>query len=162
MSVFSAEVIWDRGNAGFLDNSYSRAHLWRFDGGATVAASSSPSVVPLPYSIAENVDPEEAFVAAISSCHMLFFLSLAASAGFVVDRYTDKPEGVMKPVDGVTQISQVTLNPRVTYHGMHPEPDAEVELHGRAHELCFIANSVKAVISICLTSTSDPTTATLG
>lgn len=150
MSVFSAEVTWERGSAGFLDKSYSRGHLWRFDGGATVPASSSPHVVPLPYSVAENVDPEEAFVAALSSCHMLFFLSLAAKARFVVDRYTDRAEGVMRTVDGAMQVAEVTLNPQVGYHGARPGRDVEADLHHRAHELCFIANSVKTRILINL------------
>jgi organic hydroperoxide reductase OsmC/OhrA len=148
MSVFSAQVTWERGDARFIDNRYSRAHVWSFDGGASISASSSPHVVPLPYSVAEHVDPEEAFVAAISSCHMLFFLSLAAKAGFVVDRYADKAAGVMRAVDGVMQVSEVTLNPHVEYNGARPARDVESDLHHRAHALCFIANSVKTEISI--------------
>jgi organic hydroperoxide reductase OsmC/OhrA len=148
VSIFHSRVVWERGDDCFLDNRYSRGHRWTFDGGAIIAASSSPHVVPLPYSIEENVDPEEAFVAALSSCHMLFFLSLAAKAGFVVDRYTDEAEGVMKAVDGVMQISRVTLNPHVGYHGSRPARDIEIELHHRAHNLCFIANSVKTAIAI--------------
>lgn len=148
MSIFTAQVTWERGDALFIDNRYSRGHLWRFDGGATISASSSPHVVPLPYSIAEHVDPEEAFVAAISSCHMLFFLSLAAKAGFVVDCYTDKAIGVMKSIDGAMQVAEVKLHPHVEYHGARPARDVESDLHHRAHGLCFIANSVKTEISI--------------
>lgn len=150
MSVFSAEISWERGDARFLDNRYSRGHHWSFDGGATIPASSSPHVVPVPYSIAENIDPEEAFVAALSSCHMLFFLSLAAKAGFVVDRYSDKTEGVMEAVEGAMQITTVTLNPRVSYTGATPAEAVEAELHHHAHARCFIANSVKTKIVIKL------------
>jgi organic hydroperoxide reductase OsmC/OhrA len=148
MSVFSAEIAWERGDAHFLDNRYSRGHRWIFDGGATIEASSSPHVVPVPYSVVENVDPEEAFVAALSSCHMLFFLSLAAKAGFVVDRYRDSAEGAMSAIDGVMQIATVTLNPRVSYIGTSPDRAIEAELHHQAHARCFIANSVKAKIEI--------------
>ncbi len=150
MSLFCAEISWQRGEARFLDNRYSRGHHWSFDGGATIPASSSPQVVPLPYSIAENVDPEEAFVAALSSCHMLFFLSLAAKAGFVVDSYVDNAEGMMGSVEGVMQVASVTLNPRSIYSGTPPDLAKEAELHHRAHALCFIANSVKTKIEIKL------------
>lgn len=148
MSSFSAEVTWERGDARFTDNRYSRGHQWRFDGGQVVPASSSPHVVPLPYSVAESVDPEEAFVAALSSCHMLFFLALAAKKGLVVDSYTDKAEGVMEAVDGKTQVTRVTLNPRITYAGDAPDRETEADLHHRSHELCFLANSVKSEIEI--------------
>jgi organic hydroperoxide reductase OsmC/OhrA len=148
MSTFRAQVTWARGDERFIDNRYSRGHLWSFDGGATVAASSSPEVVPLPYSVPENVDPEEAFVAALSSCHMLFFLSLAARAGFVVDSYVDHAEGVMSSVDGATQVTEVSLNPRVSYAAACPERTMESDLHHRAHALCFLANSVKSKILI--------------
>jgi organic hydroperoxide reductase OsmC/OhrA len=152
MSTFSAEVTWERGDAGFTDNRYSRGHRWTFDGGQVVPASSSPHIVPLPYSVAENVDPEEAYVAALSSCHMLFFLSLAAKKGLVVDRYADMAEGVMENVGGSKQVTRVILNPCVTYAGEDPDPATEAELHHRAHELCFLANSVKTVIETRLSS----------
>jgi organic hydroperoxide reductase OsmC/OhrA len=152
MSEFSAQVTWTRGDEHFTDNHYSRGHLWSFDGGATVAASSSPEVVPLPYSVPENVDPEEAFVAALSSCHMLFFLSLAAKAGFVVDSYADRAVGLMSSVDGVTQVTEVSLNPRIGYSGARPGRDVEMDLHDQAHARCFLANSVKSRIKI---NTSD-------
>lgn len=148
MSRFSAEVSWERGDARFTDNRYSRSHFWRFDGGAVVPASSSPDVVPLPYSIAENVDPEEAFVAALSSCHMLFFLSLAAKKGLVIDSYTDTAEGVLETIDGKTQVTRVTLNPRVVYSGQAPDRETEADLHHRSHALCFLANSVKSHIEV--------------
>lgn len=148
MSRFSAEITWERGEARFTDNRYSRAHRWRFDGGLEVPASASPEVVPLPLSVAENVDPEEAFVAALSSCHMLFFLSLAAKQGLVVDSYTDRAEGVMETVAGRTQVTRVTLNPQVVYAGEAPDLETEAELHHKAHELCFLANSVKTQIEV--------------
>lgn len=148
MSSFSAEVAWERGDARFTDNRYSRGHRWSFDGGQVIPASSSPHVVPLPYSVAENVDPEEAYVAALSSCHMLFFLSLAAKKGLVVDRYVDAAEGMMEQVDGKTQVTRITLNPRVTYAGEAPDRETEADLHHRSHELCFLANSVKTEIEV--------------
>ncbi len=85
MSRYTANIRWTRGDAKFTDNRYSRRHLWRFDGGIEVPASSSPHSVPLPYSSADAVDPEEAFVASIASCHMLWFLSIAAKRGHRVD-----------------------------------------------------------------------------
>ncbi|WP_426752383.1 OsmC family protein [Myxococcus sp. Y35] len=150
MSSFSAEVAWERGDARFTDNRYSRGHTWVFDGGQTVPASSSPHIVPLPYSVAENVDPEEAFVAALSSCHMLFFLSLAAKKGLVVDRYVDTAEGFLEDIGGTQQVSRIVLSPRVTYLENEPDRATETELHHQAHALCFLANSVKSVIEIRL------------
>lgn len=150
MSSFSAEVLWQRGEARFTDNRYSRAHTWAFDGGQVVPASSSPHIVPLPYSVADNVDPEEAFVAALSSCHMLFFLSLAAKEKLIVDSYIDKAEGVLEDVGGVKQITRIVLSPHVIYHGDRPDAAVEADLHHRAHELCFLANSVKSEIEIRL------------
>lgn len=148
MSEYSATIAWTRSDsAAFTDQRYSRAHRWRFDGGIEVAASSSPHVVPLPYSVAENVDPEEAFVAALASCHMLFFLSLAAKRGFVVDRYTDAAQGTLeKDADGKMAMTRVVLNPRVTYGGPSPDRDLESALHHQSHELCFLASSVKTRI----------------
>lgn len=148
--VFGAEIAWKRGDEPFTDNRYSRGHLWRFDGGQEVPASSSPHVVPLPYSVEANVDPEEAYVAALSSCHMLFFLFLAAKKGIVVDSYTDEASGRMEKVEGKTLVSRVDLKPRVTYGGDAPSRAVEEDLHHQAHELCFIANSVKTVIEVHL------------
>ena len=148
MAQHSAEILWQRGEQSFLDNRYSRAHLWRFDGGLEVPASSSPQVVPLPWSDASAVDPEEAFVASLSSCHMLWFLSLAAQQGFQVDRYQDQALGVMaKNAEGRLAMTEVLLRPRVCFGGER-QPDAEQlhALHHRAHEACFIANSVKTEV----------------
>jgi len=146
MSTYSAVITWQRNEAAFTDHRYSRAHAWEFDGGCKVPASSSPHVVPLPFSDASAVDPEEAFVASLSSCHMLWFLSIAARRGFVVDRYRDDAEGVMeKCADGKLAITVVTLRPSVAFSGDQRPSAAEVDvMHHQAHEECFIARSVKA------------------
>ncbi len=148
MSKYDACVTWYRGDQPFNDNEYSRGHTWSFDGGLSIPASSSPNVVPLPFSVAENVDPEEAFVASISSCHMLFFLSLAAARGIVVDHYSDNATGLMeKRPDGKTAMTKVILRPNASYSGDDlPDREQLERLHHRAHELCFIANSVTADI----------------
>ena len=148
MIHFGANVLWRRAASdSFSDNRYSRVHLWRFDGGAQIAASSSPHVVPLPYSSAENVDPEEAYVAALSSCHMLTFLFLAANNGLVVDTYNDEAEGAMaEDENGRLSITKVLLKPKVTYSGKPPDQSTEESLHRQAHEQCFLANSVRTLI----------------
>lgn len=154
MSEHTATVIWERGEQAFTDNAYSRAHRWAFDGGATIEASASPDVVPLPMSVAENVDPEEAFVASLASCHMLFFLSLAAQKSYVVDSYTDAALGYTgKNEEGRIAVTRVTLEPKVTFAGDKIPTAKEVEmLHHKAHDLCFIANSVKTEIDVRVTS----------
>ena len=150
MSRYTATIRWARDNKPFLDNRYSRAHEWQFDGGLTIPASSSPHVVPEPQSVAFNVDPEEAFVASVSSCHMLWFLSLAARKGFVVDSYDDDAVGVMeKNADGKVAITHVTLRPRVNCaSGTAPSESDMLALHHMAHAKCYIANSVKTEIHI--------------
>jgi organic hydroperoxide reductase OsmC/OhrA len=154
MSEHTATVIWERGEQPFTDNAYSRGHRWQFDGGATVAASASPDVVPLPMSITENVDPEEAFVASLSSCHMLYFLSIAARRGYVVDSYTDAATGYLEKNDaGKTSITRVVLEPKVSFTADKVPTAGELQkLHHRAHELCFIANSVKTEVITRVTS----------
>src|ERR1700730_10965670 len=139
-----AQIRWARGDAAFTDNRYSRAHLWHFDGGIEVPASSSPHVVRVPLSQEAAVDPGQAFVAAIASCHMLWFLSLAAMAKLRVDQYADEAAGIMgKNAAGKTAMTSVTLHPRVTFSGERLPSRAEItELHHKAHEECFIANSV--------------------
>ncbi|MBS7660457.1 OsmC family protein [Pseudomonas lalucatii] len=146
MAEYTANIIWERGEQDFLANRYSRAHRWRFDGGVEVPASSSPHVVPLPWSDAHGVDPEEAFVAALSSCHMLWFLSLAAKQGFRVDRYADHAQGVMaKNAEGRLAMTEVLLRPHVTFGGeRQPSSEQLSALHEQAHEECFIANSVRS------------------
>ena len=144
MSHYTTIVSWKRGSQVFLDNRYSRAHVWRFDGGIEVPASSSPTVVPLPLSRAEAVDPEEAFVASLSSCHMLWFLSIAAKKGFVVDSYEDEAVGVMeKNAQGRLAMTKVSLRPLVVFSGARLPDKVQLEsLHHQAHEECFIASSV--------------------
>ncbi len=144
------QVRWSRAGAAFLDNRYSRAHTWQFDGGLTVPASSSPSVVPLPFSNAEAVDPEEAFVASVSSCHMLWFLSLAAKKGFVIDSYVDNAVGEMaKNGDGKLAVTRVTLRPKIEFTGESVPSPADIRaLHHAAHEECFIASSIRSEIVI--------------
>ncbi len=148
MATFTATVSWQRGAAAFLDNRYSRKHEWAFDGGVCVAASASPDVVPLPYSVAEAVDPEEAFVASLSSCHMLWFLSLAAKRGYRVDSYVDAAVGELKPdAAGRLAVTRVTLRPKTTFSGERIPNAAELAaVHHAAHESCFIANSVKTQV----------------
>jgi len=144
MSEYTATIYWQRLGAVFTDQKYSRAHEWRFDGGVTVPASSSPHVVRVPYSDAAAVDPEEAFVASLSSCHMLFFLSLAAQQGFVIDSYEDAAVGVIaKNEAGRMAMTMVTLRPKAVFSGRQPSLGELHDLHHRSHQECFIASSVK-------------------
>lgn len=148
MTEHVAEVIWQRGEQDFPGNRYSRKHLLRFDGGLEVAGSSSPHVVPLPMSDASAVDPEEAFVASLASCHMLWFLSIAAKRRFCVDDYRDSASGLMQEnAAGKLFIAQVTLRPAVSFSGERLPSRAQIEqMHHQAHEECFIANSVKSEV----------------
>ena len=150
MHRYTATIRWERGDEPFTDQRYSRAHAWRFDGGAEVRGSSSPLSVRVPYSDPAAVDPEEAFVASLSSCHMLFFLSFAAKEGFVVDAYEDAAEGVMETdARGKMSLTVVTLRPRVAWSGdKQPSADEVAALHHHAHEECFIANSVRTEVRI--------------
>jgi organic hydroperoxide reductase OsmC/OhrA len=145
--AYRATVLWQRGNQPFTDNKYTRGHVWRFDEGIEVPASSSPFVVPA-YSLAAAVDPEEAFVASLSSCHMLFFLNFAARAGFHIDSYEDAAIGEMaKNESGKVYVARVTLSPRIVFSGDKRPSEADVAaLHHTSHEECFIANSVKTEI----------------
>jgi organic hydroperoxide reductase OsmC/OhrA len=148
MSIHTAEILWQRNGGDFLGNSYSRRHLLRFDGGLEVPGSSSPHVVPVPMSDASALDPEEAFVASLSSCHMLWFLTFAARRKLCVDRYVDAAEGVMaKNADGRLAMTVVTLRPEVMFSSEHWPTREELDaLHHAAHEACFIANSVKTEV----------------
>jgi len=148
MSEYQATIQWDRCGAAFSDNRYSRGHVWRFDGGIEVPASSSPHVVPVPQSVAAAVDPEEAFVASLSSCHMLWFLSIAARRGFVIDRYLDDAVGLLaKNAEGKLAMTTVTLRPAVRFIGERvPNTDEISAMHDEAHEKCFIASSVKTTV----------------
>ena len=146
----TATIRWSRkGEGEFSKGQYSRAHEWLFDGGARVAASPSPHIVPAPWSDSSGVDPEEAFVASLSSCHMLFFVDFARRAGLVVDEYVDAAEGVLeKRSDGRFAMSRVTLRPSVTWNGDPPDEAKVADLHHRAHEACFIANSVTTEVIV--------------
>jgi organic hydroperoxide reductase OsmC/OhrA len=150
MSEHSVTVLWKRDRARFIDNKYSREHLWQFDGGAEIAASSSPHVVPIPHSNPACVDPEEAFIASLSSCHMLWFLSIAAKKKYVVESYRDRAVGIMeKNEDGKLAITKVTLYPQVTFAQDNLPTQNELEaMHEEAHHSCFLANSVKTEITV--------------
>ena len=148
MSRHVAEVSW-HSDGEFTSDRYSRRHEWRFDGGAIVTASSSPDVVPLPMSDAAGVDPEEALVASVASCHMLWFLSLAQEAGVDVASYSDSAEGVMGRVDpGRLALVRIALRPKISFTGAPPSAEEVERLHHQAHDRCFIANSLKTEIVI--------------
>jgi len=148
MGHYSATIRWSRGDQRFTDQRYSRRHEWCFDGGVTVPGSSSPQVVAEPYSDPHAVDPEEAFVASLSSCHMLWFLSIAAGRGFRVDSYVDQATGeVTADADGKQSITHVVLQPRARFSGARVPSASEIDqMHHKAHDECFIARSVKAVV----------------
>ncbi|UTV29134.1 OsmC family protein [Photobacterium atrarenae] len=151
MTEFNASIEWQRGEKeAFSDNQFSRGHTWAFDGGVQVSASSSPHVVPIPYSIAESVDPEEAFIAALSSCHMLTFLAIAAKKKFVIDTYRDIATGVLEQDRaGKSSVTRVTLRPNITFSGQKQPTTQQLDkMHHLAHQNCFIANSVKTRITI--------------
>jgi organic hydroperoxide reductase OsmC/OhrA len=149
MAQHTATVEWSRRNETFTDNRYSREHHWRFDGGANVLASASPHVVPVPLSNPAGVDPEEAYVAALSSCHMLWFLSIAAKQGWVIERYRDEAVGLMeKNAEGRIAMTRVTLRPKIDFEGPKPMPEQLAKLHHEAHESCFLASSVKTEITV--------------
>ena len=146
--LHTALIRWHAGDADFLGRRYSRAHTWTFAGVVVVPASSSPQVVPLPMSDAAAVDPEEAFVASLSSCHMLWFLDIASRAGYAVDRYEDAADGRMgRNAAGKLVLDLVTLRPRTRFAGARlPDAAALAALHHEAHEECFLANSVRCEI----------------
>jgi len=151
MSEYRATIVWQRAESEkFTDARFSRGHRWIFDGGIDVAASASPRVVPLPLSVTAAVDPEEAFVASLSSCHMLTFLYLAAKRGFVIDEYKDEAVGLLaKNEEGRLAITQVTLHPAIRFTGASLPTAADLEvLHHQAHEQCFIAQSVRTEVRV--------------
>ena len=152
MAEHLATVEWQRGDQVFVDRRFSRAHVWRFDGGAEIPASPSPHVVPVPLSVESHVDPEEAFVAALASCHMLFFLDLCSRHKYTVDSYRDQAVGRLgKNEAGKLAMLEVTLNPEVVFSGEQQPDQARLErLHHRAHEQCFIANSVTTVVKTAI------------
>jgi organic hydroperoxide reductase OsmC/OhrA len=148
MSTYTAVVEWSL-EGEFARGRYSRAHVIRFDGGIEIRGSSSPSVVPLPFSVEDAVDPEEMFIAALSSCHMLSFLDIARRAGFMIEHYKDAAEGTMtKGENGRSSITQVVLRPTIAFKGKPPSPAELDALHHEAHDVCFIANSVKTQVRV--------------
>ena len=150
MKQFEARVAWQRAGQGFLDGRYSRAHDWQFDGGLQLRASSSPLSVPVPMSDPAALDPEEALVAAASSCHMLFFLSIAAQRGFTVDSYLDRAVGLLGvDADGRGAMTRIELRPAIVFAGEHRPTEVELDaIHHLAHDKCYIANSLKAELVV--------------
>ena len=150
MSTYTATVAWSRGGQVYTDGKYSRAHTWRFDGGIEVPGSSSPHVVKVPMSNAAAVDPEEAFIASISSCHMLFFLDFARRAGFRIDTYVDEALGELaKDAQGRMAMTVVTLRPQILFSGDRMPSQGDIDsLHHKSHEECFIANSVRSEVRV--------------
>jgi len=150
LSDYTATIKWQRDDQDFLGDKYSRGHVWEFDGGVSVPASASPHIVPLPKSVAENVDPEEAFVASLSACHMLFFLSVAAKEGYVIDNYMDCAIGHLgRNESGKYAMTKVILRPGVAFSGdKRPTSEQLEKMHELSHAQCFIANSVMTEVSI--------------
>lgn len=150
MHAYQTTVRWLRNGQVFTDNRYSRSHEWSFDGGAVISASSSPSIVPLPMSVEAHVDPEEALVAAVSSCHMLFFLSFAAREGYVIDSYVDHAQGYMARNEAGKQAMQrIVLRPEIHFAGDRIPTQTQIAaLHHRSHDECYIANSLKCAIEV--------------
>ena len=149
MKTFDASLSWERGAQAFTDQRYSRAHTWTFDGGLSVPASSSPLSVPLPMSDAAAVDPEEALVAAASSCHMLFFLSLAAARGLVVDSYRDQATGFLGTDEqGRPALTRIVLRPRIAFADRPPDAAVLAALHHEAHARCYIASSLRGEVVV--------------
>ena len=149
MATYHATIKWARGEDAFLRQKYSRGHTWHFDEGVTVPASASPHVLKPPLTVEAAVDPEEALVAALSSCHMLFLLSYLSRAGYVVDSYEDGAEALMeKRADGKTALTRATLRPHVVFRGGAPSAEEYDKLHHDAHEECYIANSVNFPVDV--------------
>ena len=149
MANYLATIEWDSDDGEFLQGRYSRAHRWHFDGGAVVPASASPGNVPAPWSDPAGVDPEEALVASVSSCHMLWFLHLAREAGIDVAAYRDEASGTLgRGSDGKIAFTRITLRPRLDFAGAAPGAEVVERLHHEAHERCFIANSLKAEVVV--------------
>lgn len=147
MSEHSATIVWENASGAFASGRYSRAHTWTFDGGESVRAAASPFVVPLAFTDPSAVDPEEAFVAAVSSCHMLWFLDLARQAGFVVGRYCDTASGFMEPnADGNPWVARIVLRPEISWEAEVPDDETVSALHDRAHHNCYLANSIRSEV----------------
>ncbi|MEO7674334.1 MAG: OsmC family protein [Pyrinomonadaceae bacterium] len=150
MTTYTAKIMWKSDSPEtFAKNQYTRGHTWEFDGGVTVPASSSPHAVRVPYSVEAAVDPEEALVASASSCHMLSFLWVASKKGFAVASYEDSAVGEMTTTDAGRQwISKITLDPQIAWSGNIPTGDELAAMHHEAHEVCYIANSIKSEVVV--------------
>lgn len=150
MAEHRAHIRWQYSGTDFARGKYSREHVWEFDGGISVPASSSPAVIPIPYSNPAHVDPEEAFVAAVASCHMMSYLYVASKAGFAIDSYHDEAVGLLTENEaGARWISKVTLRPAIEYRGTNsPTTVQEQHLHHQAHEQCYIANSIRTKVVV--------------
>lgn len=148
MGIYTAQVLWERGDAPFVDNRFSRRHTLKFDGGFEVIGSASPLVLPPPMSEAAALDPEEAYVGALSSCHMLFFLLIAAHRKYCVDRYEDNASGLLAiGPDEKLVMTRVTLRPHASFSGSKLPASGDIDaIHDRAHARCFLANSVLTTI----------------
>jgi organic hydroperoxide reductase OsmC/OhrA len=155
-SEHNATVRWARGDEVFVDNRYARAHVWSFDGGIDVRASASPANVPRGTADEAAVDPEEGFLAALASCHMLWFLSIAAKRGFVVDRYEDHAVGWIVPLASEPTrkvLGRVVLRPEVTFGGSAKATAEDLAaLHEEAHRQCFLANALGPACSLVIES----------
>jgi organic hydroperoxide reductase OsmC/OhrA len=150
LSTYTATVRW-RGDdpESYRKGRYYRGHEWAFDGGAVVPASAAPDNVPPGTANEAGVDPEEAFIASLSSCHMLFFLDFARRAGFAIGSYVDEAVGVLeKRADGKIAITKVTLRPKIDWAGDAPDAAVLADLHHKSHEACFIANSVTTEVVV--------------
>ena len=149
MSIHTVAIKWSRKGQPFADRHYSRAHNWTFDGGVVVPVSASPDIVKAPLSVAEAVDPEEAFVASLASCHMLWFLDIASRKGLIADSYEDDAEGTMGPnKDGKLAMLRVDLQPMVLFHGYRPPLEEVSDIHHLAHLECFLARSVQCEVVV--------------
>jgi organic hydroperoxide reductase OsmC/OhrA len=149
MASYHAKISWTRGVHEFSGQKYSRGHLWAFDEGVIIPASASPHTVKAPWAVVAAVDPEEALVAALSSCHMLFFLSYVSRDGFIAESYDDPAEGVLeKGPSGKVVMTRVTLRPAVTFSGKAPDKEQFDRWHHDAHEECYIANSVRSEVTV--------------
>jgi len=150
MSQHKAKIEWKGWTPEFGLGKYSRVHTWSFDGGLTVPASAAPGVVPAPFVDPAGIDPEEAFVASISSCHMLTYLHVARRAGFQIESYVDEAVGDMAKNDkGIPWVATVTLNPQIVYVGdKRPSHEEEAQLHHKAHDGCYVSQSVKSDVKV--------------
>ena len=149
MATYTADVEWTlKDGEDFAKGRYSRGHIVSFDGGVTIPASASPHVVGK-WAVDAAVDPEEMLVSALSSCHMLSFLHVARLAGFTVVAYNDHAEGVVQDIaPGRQAVTKVALHPRIEWRGAAPDEERLAHLHHEAHEICFIANSVRTQVTV--------------